>query len=45
MIFAFVSTLLREVRLACWYAWNDVRIEHDARHTWRVNRFNPEDWK
>ena len=46
MIFAFVSTLLREVRRACWYAWNDMRIEHDAmRHTWRANRFNPEDWK
>ena len=45
-IFAFVSTLLREGRAACWHAWNAMRIEQDAmRHTWRVNRFNPEDWK
>ncbi|BCH12003.1 hypothetical protein MesoLj131c_62610 [Mesorhizobium sp. 131-3-5] len=45
-LFAFFGTLQRELRSALWFAWNAMRIEHDAmRHTWRVNRFNPEDWQ
>ena len=46
VLYAFISTLLREGRAACWYAWNEVCIEHDAmRDAWRANRFNPEDFK
>ena len=46
IVIAFVGTLLREGRAACWYAWNEVRIEHDEmRRYWRNNQFNPEDWK
>jgi hypothetical protein len=46
VIIAFFDRLLREVRSAFWFAWNDVRIEHDEmRQRWRSNQFNPEDWK
>ncbi len=45
-IFVFFARLRREVRSALWFAWNDMRIEQDAmRRTWRVNRFNPEDFE
>ncbi len=46
VLIAFFGTLLREVRSAFWFAWNEVRIEHDEmRKRWRINEFNPEDWK
>lgn len=46
VLYAFIARLWRESRAACWFAWNDVRIEHDEmRKRWRNNQFNPEDWK
>lgn len=45
MVWAFIARLLSEVRSAFWFAWNDVRIEHDAmRARWQKKHFDPEDW-
>jgi hypothetical protein len=46
IITAFIVRLQREIRSAFWFAWNDVRIEHDdMRRWWRDNQLFPEDWK
>ena len=38
--YAFAARLFTEITSALWFAWNDVRIEHDAmRRSWRLNQF------
>ena len=46
LAYAFVARLISEIRSGLWFAWNDVRFEHsEMRKAWRLNSFNPEDWK
>ncbi|MCO5144596.1 MAG: hypothetical protein M9895_00305 [Aquamicrobium sp.] len=45
-VYAFCARLASEVRSALWFAWNDVRIEHDAmRRSWRTNQFTKDDFE
>lgn len=46
LAYAFFARLSREIRSGLWFAWTDIRIEHsEMRKAWRLNSFNPEDWK
>lgn len=45
LAWAFVSTFWREVKLAPWYAWNEVRVEFDViKRAWRSKSINEKDW-
>lgn len=46
IVWAFVSTLTREIAMAFVYAWLEVRIEASAlAHAWRTNSLKRGDWQ
>lgn len=45
-IYAFSARLIYEIRSALWFAWSDVKIEHDdMRKAWIAKKFSKEDFQ